>query len=180
MTNSPVHYPKPTAPVVPIKPASDHPREQPTLSYRLNGGEFLAEYESGKKTFTRLLVKDGKFFVQAPNLSGSDLKGAWLWEVGLSRATLKRVNLSDAKLHRADLSGADLTEANLWKADLRKANLIRANLSGAFLGGANLREARLNGANLSRADLRGADLTDADLSGAILDQTVMPDGTIHN
>lgn len=179
MTNSPVHYPKPIVPSIPPNPSAVRPHEQPTLSYRLSPQEFLTEYENGKKTFTRLLVKDGKFFVQAPTLNGGDLHGAWLWEVGLSRAGLKRVNFSDAKLHRADLSGADLTEANLWKCDLRKANLIRANLSGAFLGGANLREARLNGANLSRADLRGADLTDADLSGAILDQTVMPDGTIH-
>jgi uncharacterized protein YjbI with pentapeptide repeats len=189
MTNSPVRFPQSIVPVVPTNPPAPGvstnspvvpPREQPTLIYKLSPADFLAEYENGKKTFTRLLVKDGKFFVQAPTLSGSNLQGAWLWEVGLSRASLKRVNFTEAKLYRADLSGADMTEANLWKADLRKANLIRTNLSGAFLGGANLQEARLNGANLSRADLRGADLTDADLSGAILDQTIMPDGTIHN
>jgi len=180
MTNSSVHSPKLLAPVPHPSSEAPYPREQPTLSYRLSAMEFLTDYENGKKTFTRLLVKDGKFFVQAPNLNGADLRGVWLWEVGMSRASLKRTNLSDAKLYRADLSGADLSEANLWKADLRKTNLIRTNLCGAFLGGANLQEARLNGANLSRADLRGADLTEADLSGAILDQTIMPDGTIHN
>lgn len=179
MTDSPVHSPKSVVPVAPTNSSARHPREQPTLIYKLSTTDFLTEYENGKKTFTRLLVKDGKFFVQAPSLNGVDLQGAWLWEVGLSRASMKWVNLSEAKLYRADLSGADMTEANLWKSDLRKANLIRTNLSGAFLGGASLQEARLNGANLSRADLRGADLTDADLSGAILDQTIMPDGTIH-
>ncbi|MBD1911686.1 MULTISPECIES: pentapeptide repeat-containing protein [unclassified Leptolyngbya] len=180
MTDSPVRSPQSIAPTVSTSSSALPPREQPTLIYKLSATDFLREYENGKKTFTRLLVKDGKFFVQAPTLSGGNLQGAWLWEIGLSRALLKRVNFSDAKLYRADLSGADMTEANLWKADLRKANLIRTNLSGAFLGGASLQEARLNGANLSRADLRGADLTNADLSGAILDQTIMPDGTIHN
>ena len=74
-----------------------------------------------------------------------------------------RADLSGADLRRAYLSGA-----NLSGADLRNAYLSGANLSGADLSGANLSGANLSGANLSGADLRSANLRNAYLSGANL------------
>jgi hypothetical protein len=87
------------------------------------------------------------------NLSGADLRGAYL---------------SDAYLRGANLSGADLSGAYLRGANLSGADLSGAYLSDADLSSANLRGAYLRGANLSGADLRGAYLSGADLSGANL------------
>jgi uncharacterized protein YjbI with pentapeptide repeats len=92
------------------------------------------------------------------NLSGVDL----------SDADLSGANLRSAYLRGADLSSADLSGANLFGANLRSADLSGADLSGAYLSGANLRSADLSGADLRGADLIGADLIGAYLSGANL------------
>jgi uncharacterized protein YjbI with pentapeptide repeats len=69
------------------------------------------------------------------NLSGADLRWAWLTE--------------------ANLSGADLSYAILDHADLYKTNLTGANLTRADLVSANLGWAKLTKANLYQADLKG-------------------------
>ena len=70
-----------------------------------------------------------------------------------ARADLSGANLRRAYLGRADLRGADLSGANLSRAYLRGADLRDADLSGANLRRANLHEADLRDANLSGADL---------------------------
>ena len=114
-----------------------------------------------------------------PDLSSSDLAGANLAGMDLSRASLSGAdlrgallagtilrsgNLAGANLDGADLSGADLTEANL-----AGASLLRANLSGAVLNNTNLAGANLSGGlNLSGAKLERANLAGADLRGVLM------------
>jgi len=94
-------------------------------------------------------------------------------EPGGVRADLSGADLRGAYLIRADLSGADLRGANLLCADLRDADLSGADLSGADLIGADLRDADLRAAALRAAALRGAYLRGADLSGADLRGTCL-------
>ena len=70
------------------------------------------------------------------NLSGADLRGAYLLRANLRGADLRGANLWRANLRGADLCGADLCGANLWGAYLSGADLWRADLCGANLSGA--------------------------------------------
>ena len=60
------------------------------------------------------------------------------------RANLSDVDLSGTNLRHAYLEGADLSDANLSDADLSDANLKGAYLSDADLSGANLSGAYLD------------------------------------
>ncbi len=107
------------------------------------------------------------------DLSGADLRYAYLIDADLSCANLSGANLSGANLSGADLAGAYLIDANLTDADLTDADLSGANLSGANLScadlsGADLAGAYLIDANLTDADLSCANLSCANLSGANL------------
>jgi hypothetical protein len=86
------------------------------------------------------------------DLSGADLRSAYLW----------KVDLKNADLRGADIKGADLSEADLSEADLR----------GSMLGGADLREADLSGANLCEAK----EWTEDQLTAAHLEGATMPNG----
>jgi hypothetical protein len=94
------------------------------------------------------------------DLSGTDLRGAFLAGADLRGAGLATADLSSCYLRRADLRGADFREVRL---------------AHAFLGRADLRGADLRGADLSRADLRGASLVGADLRGTILTHARLED-----
>jgi hypothetical protein len=87
------------------------------------------------------------------NLSGADLRDAFL---------------DDSDLSGADLQGAVLRRASLKGADLRHARLHGADLTGANLSGADLRHADLTGCLLDGTILLAADLRQADVGGAIL------------
>jgi len=112
------------------------------------------------------------------DLSGADLRRAYLPEADLIGASLAQANMFQAVLGLAKLSGADLSEAflsfsSLGGANLSGANLFRASLFGAMafatnLSGANLTEADLTMANLMFADLAGAKIVKANLSGTNL------------
>jgi uncharacterized protein YjbI with pentapeptide repeats len=97
------------------------------------------------------------------DLSGANLRGAYL-----SGANLKSANLGGANLVRANLE-----DATLWDANLESADLAGANLQSANLGGANLNSTNLNGADLWNAYLRFVRM-----KGAILCNTTMPDGSV--
>ena len=77
-----------------------------------------------------------------------DLPFFWQW----------RIDLGGANLTGTDLRDAYLTGANLYGTDLRDAYLRGAYLTGADLRGADLRGAYLGGANLYGTDLTGASL----------------------
>ena len=102
------------------------------------------------------------------NLSGANLRCAYLRGANLSGANLSGANLRCAYLRDANLSGVDLRGVDLRGADLKGAYLSDAYLRGANLSGANLSGANLRCAYLRGADLRGADLKGADLKGAYL------------
>jgi uncharacterized protein YjbI with pentapeptide repeats/class 3 adenylate cyclase/predicted ATPase len=107
------------------------------------------------------------------DLSGIDLRLAYLNGVDLSKANITGANLSQAYLREVNLEGARLDRANLNKANLFRASLVGADLSETNLNRTNLRGADLRGAKLNRANLRGgtlfrANLREADLSEAAL------------
>lgn len=138
-----------------------------------------------------LIHKDSRIV----NLRGADLQKAYLWGADLHNADLEQVNLQGANLAGANLDESILTFANLEKANLYRAylrlaimrnvnlenaNLSEAHLSEAQLTSANLKEANLESSYLMSANLRNADVTKANMRGAFLDNTTMPDGTIHD
>jgi len=102
------------------------------------------------------------------NLSHANLSGANLRLAYLPNANLTNANLSNAILIGADLNSANLTNANLTNANLIGVGLPNANLTNANLSGANLRLAYLPNANLTNANLSKAILYDAILTGANL------------
>lgn len=115
-----------------------------------------------------------KDFVDA-DLSGADLRDAWLrcfdlTGANLSWADLRGVDLSRAILNGTNLSYAHLDEANLEGAvldartTLRFAQAPQSDLTGAIVAGAALRNIDLRDSNLSDVDATGADFTGADLS----------------
>ncbi|BDS10445.1 pentapeptide repeat-containing protein [Aureispira anguillae] len=109
-------------------------------------------------------------------LVGADMRGADLSEVNLIGADMKGADLSEVNLIGADMKGADLPKVNLIGADMKgadlpKVNLIGADLIGVDLIGANLMEGNLIGVDLRGANLIGANLIGADLSEANLKST---------
>lgn len=112
------------------------------------------------------------------NLSKSQMRFAYLFKANLSGADLNSTNLQGARLikanlHLADLSNALFNNADLTEADLTFSNAKFANFNGAHLSRANLQRINLSGANLKNADLRNSDLSmaileGADMSGALL------------
>ncbi len=69
------------------------------------------------------------------NLSGLDLRDAYLENATLVGACLDNADLNNAKLQGAHLKGASLGKANLFDADLAGATLENACLSDANLEG---------------------------------------------
>jgi uncharacterized protein YjbI with pentapeptide repeats len=100
-----------------------------------------------------------------PNLSGADLREAYLGGAYLRGANLIRAKLSGANLMEANLIAVDLSGANLYQALLSRAKLSRADLSGANLTEANFTEADLRRANFSGGSVSEADFTDASVGG---------------
>jgi hypothetical protein len=110
----------------------------------------------------------GKGESQPLNLSGSQIRGAYLYGAHLEDAYLYEVHLEDATLAGAQLKGATLYRAQLEDATLYGAQLEGVNLGGAQLKGATLYGAQLEGVNLGGAQLEGAYLYGAQLKGAYL------------
>ncbi|WP_066911025.1 pentapeptide repeat-containing protein [Millisia brevis] len=107
------------------------------------------------------------------DLAGADLRG-----VALTRCEMPGINLAAADLTGARLSGANLAGAQLSGTVLTGADLIGAHLSGARLRGCTLVRADLLEADLSAADLSLCDLTDAVLTGATLTDARLAGATL--
>ncbi|MGI2904342.1 pentapeptide repeat-containing protein [Tolypothrix sp. VBCCA 56010] len=107
------------------------------------------------------------------SLVDTDLSGATLQRVNLTKANMRTCNLSgaivkdshllEAILDEANLSGASFTDTNLSRASLIKANLSNADLTGADLSDCNLRQAFLKGAVFVNCKIAGICLWDVDL-----------------
>ncbi len=115
-------------------------------------------------------------WLEAPyaNLSNIVLPRANLKACNLSGANLENANLRGANLRGANLSGANLSQADLVGSDLTSANLRSANLRGALLLNATLWET-----DFSKAEMRWAEVYPEQLVDAKLNQTIMPDGNVH-
>ena len=74
-----------------------------------------------------LIKRDNKVI----DLSGADLRNAYLWKLDLKNADLTGTDIKGAYLSEAKLSGADLRGSMLGRADLREANLVGVDLSNA-------------------------------------------------
>jgi uncharacterized protein YjbI with pentapeptide repeats len=114
------------------------------------------------------------------NLSGADLSVSSLLGANLSKANLSNAILREAALVNADLSLAKLSDANISRADLREANLSWTNFSRTNLSGANLDDANLTYANLKEASLREANLSGANLSWATLSGTDLSNADLRD
>ena len=114
-------------------------------------------------------------WLEAPkaNLSGICLPKANILECNLAGANLGRANLRGARLKGANLAGANLSHADLVGSDLTGADLRATTLRNAALWQANLWET-----DFSNAEMRWADLLQEQLKNAILNDTVLPDGSI--
>lgn len=106
--------------------------------------------------------------LSAADLRGANLRCADLAGADLSLAKLNSANLTGATLDASDLTVADLKDAQLQRASLKKADLSRADLQRANLSGTNLTDADLGAANLNGANLSNANLKGANLNGANL------------
>ncbi|HTR85401.1 MAG TPA: pentapeptide repeat-containing protein [Reyranella sp.] len=99
----------------------------------------------------------------ALNLSGRDLRFAFL-----QNADLRGVDLSKADLEGAVLSFAWLQRSTLSRAHLTGTILVSAHLGNSILNGAHLMHVSLQGANLEGAKLQGTEIADSTLTGANL------------
>ncbi|WP_242038960.1 pentapeptide repeat-containing protein [Anabaena lutea] len=144
--------------------------------------------------------QDIRPYLTGVELIDTDLTGANLREAFLMNATLWGVNLSKADLRDAYLAGASLCEtefreANLSKADLSHVDLTATDLSGATLSNANLsgsnvnfehpksvnfNKANLSHANLSYAELACSNFSESDLSGSNLSNSNLNHTDISN
>ena len=90
------------------------------------------------------------------DLSGADLRNAFL----------RQANLSSVRLPRAKLTGASLYLARLKRTDLSHATLVGADLRGALLEGTQLMNADISGARIygiSVWDVKTSGLTQENL-----------------
>jgi hypothetical protein len=138
---------------------------------KLTEAEELEAKERGKAKIERPglgRVNPPKVLLTGADLSGADLRGAWLNEVLLTKANLRGANLRGAYLTRAYLWGVDLKYAQLEAANLNCADLTSADLRGATMW-----ETKMNGAILTNANVppyigRRAKLKGASISGVAL------------
>jgi uncharacterized protein YjbI with pentapeptide repeats len=99
-------------------------------------------------------------------LSGVSLRNAALYDANFTGGNFAMADLSATQFARTDLSQAIFTDAKLFHASLVDAVLSEANLVRADLSGADMRKAVLKQAQLGSARLWGADLSQCDLSSA--------------
>lgn len=96
----------------------------------------------------------------------ADLSDTNLSDLDLSGVDLRRAFLLDTKLCGTNLRKAKLNEAYLAGADLNEADLSKADLRGVYFNGANLSSANFSRALLSNATLNGVSFDHTDFSGA--------------
>ena len=110
-----------------------------------------------------------------------DLRGLDLQCAHFDESDLSGTDLRYAFMFRAMFHDANLSRVNFSGADLGEAIFYNANLTGATFHGATLTEVNFDKANLERTDFSYAySLTTASFEGAIFLNTIMPNGTIRN
>lgn len=107
---------------------------------------------------------DGSVELSNVNLSGADLRGAWLGAPIFDRANLRGANLSGLDLRRGQFAVTSFEGADLTEADLSGVT-VDGSFAGAVLDGANLAGAVLTSSTFRDASLLGTNLTTAVLPG---------------
>jgi uncharacterized protein YjbI with pentapeptide repeats len=133
-------------------------KRQHALLRRCADGGDLSSWNEWRTHHLRMPV-----LLDRADLSGANLRGAYLFDA----------HLEGARLGNAKLDGAYLLDAHLQNADLYAARLDKAVLENARLTGAHLKDTRLRGANLVNAHLEGACFQGARLEGARFDRAVV-------
>jgi uncharacterized protein YjbI with pentapeptide repeats len=142
----------------------------------MDATEFCKEYEGSSNYCDGAFIKLSPLEFDSTKLVGVNLSNAYLSEVKIIR---------ESDMTGIDLSGSDLSNANFQHAILKDADLQDASLISAFLSFSNLQGADLRGADMRGVDFTGTDLTDAKVSkeqleqASSLEETIMPDGTVH-
>jgi glycosyltransferase involved in cell wall biosynthesis len=106
-----------------------------------------------RETLTQISWQDVKLSsinLAGRNLSGLDLRDAFLENARLAGACLDNADLNNAKLQGAHLEGASLKNANLFHSDLAGATLENAHLNGANLEGIKVLNLELKGADFTK------------------------------
>ena len=75
-----------------------------------------------------------KAHLEAASFNEGSLRGAWVNEAHLERASLGKARLDEALVDKAHLEGAWLSGASFYGASLSDTQLVDALLDGAFLG----------------------------------------------
>ena len=107
----------------------------------------------------KVLVQAHKGKLECADLRETDLRRLDLSGANLRHAWLNSVDFRNTILDSADLRGANLNRSVLWHTSLQNADLRGANLSDTDCWCASFR-----GANLAGADLRDAHLVDTDIA----------------
>ncbi|MBB96315.1 MAG: hypothetical protein CML68_17190 [Rhodobacteraceae bacterium] len=150
-----------------------------SIPAHLNRFRMEATTEVAQKPITNTLGLNGGTFAKADNfehdastpyifgaqfdLTGADLRGAFLVNLNLSTAKMANVTATDADLEGASmpiesLDGANFKRANLSRSDFRNAKIREVDFSSASLQDANFSESFVQGTSFDGANMNGADL----------------------
>jgi len=113
----------------------------------------------------------------------ADLRGAITIGIELEYVNAIEVYFSNSNLRKAKIYRAKCEGYNFSNVNLKRARIIESNLDNCMLIDADLRYANLSGSSFKNADLTNANLTGAknfNPENAILNNTILPDGTIGN
>jgi len=128
----------------------------------------------------------GVYAVPNADLTGRDLRMAYLIGADLYRANLSGANLYRANLNGANLAGAIVTGTQFQFADITRLQLYSTasyqarNLQGISWWDSSLNGWDLSGQNLTNAAFYWADLRNADLTGANLTHAYFYQGLLTN
>lgn len=113
----------------------------------------------------KVLVQAHKGKLECADLRETDLRRLDLSGANLRHAWLNNADLRDTTLDSADLRGANLHRAVLWHISLQNADLRGAILTDTDCWCASFRGARLEGVNMLDANLADTDIADFHVGG---------------
>lgn len=111
-------------------------------------------------------VKIGRVSIKYTNISGIDLRGAFIHEPVLGLAGFEYFDLADVDLEGCNLSGADLSGARLDGVNFTGANLEGVKMQASYARNAIFSHANMRSAILCSTDFTNAIFDNADLTGA--------------
>jgi uncharacterized protein YjbI with pentapeptide repeats len=161
---------------------ADFPRKWKEIQSDLNKSQKLLKVEIARQHLEVMKRKSSDSKLITNNMDGQDLRYADLRNAkfqacssfeftDLSGANLSGVKITRCLFNHAKLAAADLSGAILSGVYLRCADLSGANLNGAQLGSVNLNGANLSGADLNHLDLRSVELLGVNFSDANVENT---------